>query len=205
MKTESSVELPDTPLDELPLDHERGSMGMLLAITTEALLFVSMFFAYFYIGHARFTNWPSHPPKRELALIMLAVLLTSSVVLHLGEKAVKKSRIGEARLWVAATVLLGIAFLVVQTLEYSKHLAEELPTANAYTSLFFTITSIHGLHVVVGLAFLVYVLFLPEIGEHSMLPPHRALHNASLYWHFVDAVWLCIVLLLYLLPHWTRS
>jgi heme/copper-type cytochrome/quinol oxidase subunit 3 len=203
MKTESSVVLPDTPLDELPLDHERGSMGMLLAITTEALLFVSMFFAYFYVGHHN-RYWPAHPPQFELALIMLAVLVSSSIVLHFGEKAVKKSKIGAARLWTLGAIALGVVFLVIQTVEYNKHFAEALPTANAYTSLFYTITSVHGLHVAVGLCMLVYVVLLPEIGEHATKPPHRALHNASLYWHFVDTVWLFIVLLLYLLPHWTR-
>src|SRR3954447_20068386 len=96
MKTVSSIELADTPLDELPLDHERGTIGMILAITTEALLFVSMFFAYFYVGH-RHAVWPAHPPKRGWALVMLAVLATSSVVLHLGEHAMKKSRIAVAR------------------------------------------------------------------------------------------------------------
>ena len=192
----------EMPLDHLPLDEHRGTMGMWLAITTEALLFVCFFFAYFYIGHEH-EAWPSHPPKRMLALIMLAVLVTSSFVLHMGEKKVKEGAFGAARAWVVATILLGIGFLCIQALEYHKHLHEMRPTTNAYGSLFYTITSFHAAHLVVGLGMLIYVVTLPELGpaKHS---PHKALHNASLYWHFVDVVWVFIVGLLYLLPHWTR-
>jgi heme/copper-type cytochrome/quinol oxidase subunit 3 len=138
-----------------------------------------------------------------LALVMLAVLLSSSAVLQLGERALKKGAVTHARIWVALTIVLGVVFLVIQTFEYRKHLKELLPTTNAYGSLFYTITSLHGLHVAVGLAMLVYALVVPTMGRRD-LPPHRPLHNASLYWHFVDAVWIFIVGLLYLLPHWTR-
>jgi heme/copper-type cytochrome/quinol oxidase subunit 3 len=192
----------DTRLDELPFDVERGTMGMLLAITTEAFLFVSMFFAYFYTGHQH-KYWPSSPPKLTLALVMLAILVTSSVVLHQAERSLKKGAHGAARLWLVATIVAGAVFLVIQTLEYKKHLVELQPTTNAYGSLFYTITSFHGLHLAVGLVMLLYVAFLPDMGPAER-PPHHALHNASLYWHFVDVVWVFIVGLLYLLPHWTR-
>jgi heme/copper-type cytochrome/quinol oxidase subunit 3 len=77
------------------------------------------------------------------------------------------------------------------------------PTTDAYGSIFYTITSLHGAHVALGLLMLLYVLVLPQIGP-GQKPPHRSLHNASLYWHFVDAVWLFIVALLYVAPNLTR-
>jgi heme/copper-type cytochrome/quinol oxidase subunit 3 len=71
---------------------------------------------------------------------------------------------------------------------------------DAYGSIFYTITSFHAAHLMLGLFMLLYVLALPQIGPGHK-PPHRALHNASLYWHFVDFVWVLIVALLYLAPN----
>jgi heme/copper-type cytochrome/quinol oxidase subunit 3 len=70
--------------------------------------------------------------------------------------------------------------------------------------VFYTITSVHGLHVMLGLLFLAYAAVLPD-PQGALRQPHRPLRTAVLYWHFVDAVWVLIVLLLYLLPHWTRG
>jgi heme/copper-type cytochrome/quinol oxidase subunit 3 len=85
--------------------------------------------------------------------------------------------------------------------EYRDHLKTLKPTTDAYGSLFYTITSIHGLHVVLGLLMLGYVLVLPHIGPNANKSPHRPLHTASLYWHFVDSVWVIIVTLLYVVPN----
>jgi cytochrome c oxidase subunit III len=185
------------------IDDRRGTWAMAMFIATEAALFVMLFFTYYYLAHVSRGPWPPEPPKMRLALIMLVVLLASSGVLHAGERAEKASRPSTARALVGLTVLLGLGFIVLQVLEYRNHLKTLLPTDNAYGSIFYTITSFHGAHLVLGLLMLVYVLALPEIGPGSK-PPHRALHNASLYWHFVDFVWLLIVALLYLAPNIQR-
>jgi heme/copper-type cytochrome/quinol oxidase subunit 3 len=181
----------------LPWDERRGSLAMGLFILTEALLFVVLFFAYFYLGHY-VADWPPDPPKLTLALIMLAVLLTSSAILYLGERALAGDRSGAARLAVGGTILLGIAFLALQAVEYADRLQTLRPTDSAYGSIFYTITSIHALHLGLGLCMLGYVLLLPEL--RPTRPPYRPLHNAALYWHFVDAVWVVIIAVLYLLP-----
>lgn len=178
---------------------DRGSWAMLMFIATEAMLFVCLFFAYYYLGHAQ-PIWPPEPPKYRLALVMLALLLTSSVVLHRGETAERRGHSPAARLWTGAAVVLGIIFIGIQALEYRNHLRELQPTSSAYGSIFYTMTSFHAAHVILGLCMLAYVLLLPEIGPGHK-PPHRPLHNASLYWHFVDLVWVFIVVLLYLAPN----
>jgi cytochrome c oxidase subunit III len=182
------------------IDDRRGTWGMLLFILTEAALFLMFFFTYYYLGHVSRGPWPPEPPKLMFALVMLAVLVSSSVVLHLGERAEKEDRTGAARLFVGATVLMGIGFLVLQTLEYRNHLKTLTPMTDAYGSIFYTITSFHAAHLMLGLCMLLYVLALPQIGPGHK-PPHRALHNASLYWHFVDLVWVLIVALLYVAPN----
>jgi cytochrome c oxidase subunit 3/cytochrome c oxidase subunit I+III len=182
------------------IDDRRGTWGMLLFIVTEACLFVLLFFSYFYLGHLWRGSWPPEPPKLTLALTMLIVLLASSVTLHWGEQAEGRGATSSARLAVGSTVVLGAVFIALQALEYRDHLKTLRPTSNAYGSIFYTITGFHGLHLVLGLLMLVYVLVLPEIGP-ARKPPHRSLTNAALYWHFVDAVWVVIVAILYVAPN----
>ncbi|HTK29673.1 MAG TPA: heme-copper oxidase subunit III [Vicinamibacterales bacterium] len=192
------------PQTTIPRDVvvDRGTWAMLLFIATEATLFVCLFFSYYYLGHDK-PIWPPEPPKWKLAVVMLAVLFTSSGVLHWGERQDRSGRPGAARGAVGATVALGLLFLGVQALEFRNHLQDLQPTTSAYGSIFYTITSIHAAHLILGLLMLIYVLLLPDIGPAAR-PPHRPLHNASLYWHFVDVVWLVIVGLLYAAPNLAR-
>jgi len=187
----------------LPLDRTRGTNAMWLFIISEATLFLMLFFAYFYLARNE-PRWPmDRPPKLMLASIMLVVLALSSAVLYAGEEAAKRGREATARLWVLGTVALAALFLALQGLEYADHLKTLKPTTNAYGSIFYTITSFHAAHLLLGLAMLIYVLVLPTL-ESTDRPPHKPLHNAALYWHFVDAVWVVIVGVLYLTPHFIR-
>ena len=188
-------------LPNLPVrwDEHRGIQSMYWFIVTEAMLFVSLFFSYFMLRDQN-PQWPmDEPPKLGLALTMLVVLLASSAVLEWGRRKAKAGDEGTARLAVLITLLLGIVFLVLQGFEYHEHLKTLRPTDDAYASLFYTITSVHGLHLALGILMLGYVVALPSL--EAPKPPHRALHNASFYWHFVDAVWVVIVALLYVLPN----
>ena len=191
---------PEPPhLDALPIDDSRGTFGMKLFIASEALLFVSLFFAYFYLGH-RHDKWPTDLPKLTKALVMTGILITSSVVLHLSEKSIKEHERARGRALLGLTIVLAFAFLAVQFSEYREHLKKLTPQTDSYGSIFYTVTSFHAAHLILGLGMLLFVFFLPRLEprEHA---PHKPLHNASLYWHFVDVVWLFIVGLLYVLPH----
>jgi heme/copper-type cytochrome/quinol oxidase subunit 3 len=171
---------------------------MWLFIISEATLFLLLFFAYFYLRHDA-TRWAVPPPKLSLALAMLAILLSSSGVLHWGERCVARGEAGLARWSLRLTAALGIVFLVVQSYEFADRLRDLRPTTNAYGSIFYMITSLHGLHVVLGILMLLYVSVLPEIVAPKR-PPHRPLEAAAKYWHFVDAVWIVIVAILYVGP-----
>jgi heme/copper-type cytochrome/quinol oxidase subunit 3 len=201
--TTTVVAAPRVSMPHGVIDDRRGTWAMVMFIATEATLFAFLFFTYYYLGRVSRAPWPPEPPKLMFALIMLVVLLTSSAVLHAGERAERKGRTGRARGAVAVTILLGLVFIALQTFEYADHLKTLKPTTDAYGSIFYTITSLHGAHLVLGLLMLGYVLLLPQMGPGEK-PPHRALHNASLYWHFVDFVWLIIVALLYVAPNITR-
>jgi cytochrome c oxidase subunit III len=190
------------PADTLPpvaLDQKRGTEGMILFIITEALLFVMLFFAYFYLK-ANHPNWISVPPKVKPALIMFGVFILSSIALFWGESRLRAGSETAARASIYVTILLGVAFIILQFFEYRDRLHSITPTTDAYGSLFYTITTIHGAHVVLGMLMLGYVAALPHL-EPAPKSPHRPMRNASLYWHFVHAVWIAIVIVLYVMPN----
>jgi len=195
---EKSVATPHEPLVSA-IDDGRGRLGMGLFIATEATLFAMLFFSYFYLGP--FPNEPA--PKLKEALIMLAILLSSSVVMEITELFHRRGRALLARSGLAFTILLGLVFLAVQVDEYRHHLKTLSPRTSAYGSIFYAITGFHSAHVVVGLCLLLFALVAPELGP-SRKPPHGVLQNVSRYWHFVDVIWLIVVLVLYVAPRWAR-
>lgn len=191
---------PRQPGSGYPLDDNRGTWAIALTIATEATLFVCLFASYFYLENNK-NRWAiDEPPKLHYAFIMLAVLLSSSVVLHWGEKQVKKQNYRTGRIAMGITILMGLGFLALSALEYLDHWKELTPYSDSYGSIFYTIVSIHAAHVIVGLIILIYTLILPRYGP-ALKSPYRPYHVASLYWHFVDFVWIFIVGLLYVMPN----
>jgi len=184
-----------------PLDRNRGTLAMWMVIATEASLFISLFCSYFLLGNNK-SRWSiDDPPKLTYALILLAILISSSLVLHWGEKQVKRQRYVAARIILAVTILMGLGFLALQSFEYLDHWKKLAPYSDSYGSIFYTITTFHAAHVIVGLLILGYVLILPRYNS-KLESPYRAYHIAAMYWHFVDVVWVFVVLILYLIPHW---
>jgi heme/copper-type cytochrome/quinol oxidase subunit 3 len=102
----------------------------------------------------------------------------------------------------AATVVLGTIFLGLQIYEFAR--AEFSPTDHAYASLWFTVLGLHGLHVLIGLLLLLAVLVWTARGYFTP-DRHTTVHTVSLYWHFVDAVWVILILpAIYLSPYLGR-
>lgn len=181
------------------LDEERGVWAMWLFIASEATLFALIFFSYYYTAKGGHRWQVESAPSLIYVLPMLGILLLSSFVLHFGEKQVKKYDFGKGRIAIVATLLLGAVFLVLSYFDYRQHMQHVLPTSNAYGSAHYTIISLHLSHLILGMFMLLYVLVIPRY-EPITRPPHRAYHCASMYWHFVDTVWVFIVTLLYIVP-----
>ena len=183
-----------------PLEVNRGIYGVYCLILTEASLFAAFFASYYFLGVNKYRWTIDTPPKLPLAFVMLAILVSSSLVMMWGERMVKQRRFGLARAAVAVTVLMGLVFLTVQSFEYLNHWKTLTPFTDSYGSIFYTITTFHAAHVVMGILMLCYLAILPNYGP-TKLPPHHAYRVVSLYWHFVDIIWLFVVLLLYVIPH----
>jgi heme/copper-type cytochrome/quinol oxidase subunit 3 len=121
-------------------------------------------------------------------------------VLAWGERQVKAERFAAGGLALWITVFMGLGFLTLQGFEYADHWKNLAPYSDSYGSIFYAITTLHAAHVIAGLLLLGYVGILPRYGK-SRRSPHTAYKTVALYWHFVDVVWIFIVLLLYVVPH----
>lgn len=186
-------------LEGLPIDQRRGENAVWCVIATEAMLFVCMFGSYYYLGTNK-DRWANNvPPSLKYPFILLAILLSSSAVLEWGKKQVTRERFEAGRWALWATVLIGLVFLVLQAFEYVDHWKTLTPDTDSYGSIFYTITTLHAAHVIAGLLLLSYVGVMPRFGE-TRGSPHRPYATVSLYWHFVDFVWIWVVLLLYVIP-----
>jgi heme/copper-type cytochrome/quinol oxidase subunit 3 len=194
---------PRASLATLPIDQRRGIYAMWAVIATEAMLFICMFGAYYYLGNNKDRWSQESAPELRFPLILLVILLGSSFVLHWGERQVNGERftLARAALWI--TVFLGLVFLALQGFEYYYHWSELAPYSDAYGSIFYTITSLHAAHVIVGLMMLAYIGIQPRYGA-TIRTPHKPYSTIALYWHFVDVVWVFIVIMLYVIPNIQR-
>jgi len=192
----------DTEFGELPLGasgrHSVGWWGVIGVIATEGAFFAYLLFSYFYLASMSVNPWPDRAPGFWLPLVNTLILVASSVAMFWAERGARADRTTRLRWGVGLAVALGLLFLVLQGVEYSREALS--PTKTAYGSLFYTITGFHGAHVFVGLIMLVVVL-VRALRGHFAAGRHEAVSNAAAYWHFVDAVWLAVFTSLYITPH----
>ncbi|WP_133408439.1 cytochrome c oxidase subunit 3 [Parashewanella tropica] len=139
-------------------------------------------------------------PWHGLPLYNTIILLTSSVTLHFAHVALEKGKRSALKAWLAATILLGLGFLYLQAHEYIHAYTELGLTleSGVYGNTFFMLTGFHGMHVTIGTIFLI-TLFFRILKGHFTPDQHFAFQAGSWYWHFVDVVWLCLFVFVYVL------
>lgn len=175
-----------------------GWWGMIFFITSEALIFANIIAAYLYL-EIRQGSWHL-PTELAFPLINTAVLLGSSFPVHLAGSGIAKGDQRRLKLGLLLTMLMGAFFLGGQVYEYSGLFGEHFtPQASVFGSSFFTLTGFHGLHVTVGLIFLLIVLLRALRGDFTA-KKHFAVEAGEMYWHFVDGVWVVVFSTVYLLP-----
>lgn len=167
-------------------------IGLPIFIVSEVFIFLSLFASY-WMMRLKADAWPPQGTpeiSHTIPLIMTVILVTSSLTIHHAEVKLDKGDLGGFRSWLMLTILLGLVFFGFTTYEYS-HLAHEhfVPSTNAYSTAFFSITGFHASHVLVGACTFIAVL-IPALGGKT----NRAfVQCASIYWHFVDIVWFFVV------------
>ena len=176
-----------------------GWWGMLCLIATEASLFGYLLFSYYYTAVQRGAAWSPEPhPTLKLSGPNTLVLLASSVAVWWGEEGSKRDRRGQHLLGLGVGAALGVAFLVVQAFEW-KAKTFTLQTGS-YGSLFFVVTGFHMAHVIVGVVILAVVFAWSAAGLFTTRR-HAPVSISAVYWHFVDAVWLCVFFTFYVSPY----
>jgi heme/copper-type cytochrome/quinol oxidase subunit 3 len=182
----------------------RAKWGMWMLIVTELMIFLALISSYFYVRAGAHPWPPTGIEKPDLSRIswFTVVLLGSSLPMWWAEAGIRRGRVGRLRLGLAVAWLMGLAFFVNQVFEYrALHFGVR---STVYGSLFYGITGLHGAHLIVGLLMNGIVQVKARMGKFSK-EHHLTVEVVSLYWHFVDAVWVLVFSSLYLSPHLIKS
>ena len=173
-------------------------LGMLLFIISEVMVFGAFFTAYFFIRVVNNAHWPAAGTKLPVAVagVNTAILLSSSLTMHLSLLSAKNENRFGMRAGLASTLLLGITFLTVQINEY-VHVGFA-PHDNAQGTIFYGLTGLHGAHVFVGLTLLSFATIRAFRG-HFTATEHRGVEVPGIYWHFVDVMWIIVYSTIYVL------
>nr|AOY39713.1 cytochrome c oxidase subunit 3 [Scolytinae sp. BMNH 1043001] len=176
--------------------------GMILFITSEVFFFLAFFWAFLHSSLSPSMeiglNWP---PKGidtfnplEIPLLNTLILLSSGLTITWAHHSMMENNFTQTIFSLSLTIILGIYFSILQSLEYME--APFSIADSAYGTTFFMTTGLHGMHVIVGTSFLTVCLIRLKNNHFSSIH-HFGFEAAAWYWHFVDVVWLCLYLLMY--------
>jgi cytochrome c oxidase subunit III len=186
-------ERPDTGL-------ANGKLGIWLFLASEVMLFGALFSTYI-ILRVGAVEWPHGELNIVLGAINTLILICSSMTMVMAWASLKMHDWGKHRLYLALTFLLALVFLVNKYFEYSAHLATgEGPWHSTFLAIYFTLTGLHGLHILGGMVVMAY--FMGPGAKMWKSNPEQftnRIEYTGLYWHFVDLVWIFLFPVLYLL------
>ncbi|HET7582273.1 MAG TPA: cytochrome c oxidase subunit 3 [Candidatus Limnocylindria bacterium] len=176
-------------------------VGMLLFIASEVMFFGGLFAAYFNARASFVGEWgPAHPAEplelMPIALPITIILISSSVTMQFGVWAIRRGDQRAMRFWTAVTLILGVIFLIGQVYDYSV-LGFGVGDG-VFGTVFYTLTGFHGAHVFGGTVGLTILVARASQGQFSARN-HVAVEAVSIYWHFVDVVWIALFTTLYFL------
>jgi cytochrome c oxidase subunit 3 len=191
----------------VPLEHieheevwrlpSRGRVAMAGLIIAETAIFTIFVVAYvFYLG--RDVNGPTPHDVLKLPIFNTVCLLSSSFFIWLAERAIEHGKMAVFRLWWAITFLLGAIFLAGTGMEWHKLITHDHLTisTNLFGTTFYSLVGLHASHVTIGLLMLLLVLLFSLTGR--LRPEHsERVQVLALYWHFVDAVWVVVFTVVY--------
>ena len=189
-------------LEEEP-HHEEGSSTMLgfwLYLMSDCLIFAMLFAVYAVIG-ANYAAGPAPKDLFDLPLVALntSMLLMSSITYGFAMLAMVKNRTAQMQIWLAITGLFGLCFLGIELYEFAHliHLGAT-PQRSGFLSAFFVLVGTHGLHVTFGCIWLVTLMI--QVWQKGLIPANkRRLMCLSLFWHFLDVIWIGVFTFVYLL------
>jgi len=203
LSTAGAVGTAAQPRFYLTREHhpENGTLlGFWLYLMSDCLVFACLFAIYGVLGRS-FAAGPSGADLFELPLVALntTFLLLSSITYGFAMLEMQRNRLRPTIAWLVVTGLLGLCFLSVELYEFA-HLIHDgaTPQRSAFLSSFFALVGTHGLHVTFGIVWLVTLMV--QIGRRGFIPENkRRLMCLSMFWHFLDVVWIGVFTFVYLM------
>jgi cytochrome o ubiquinol oxidase subunit III len=184
-------------------DHEAGGntmLGFWIYLMSDCLIFAVLFATYGVLSN----NYAGGPgPKELFDLSLVAVntsmLLMSSITYGFAMLSSYRKSVAGTQLWLAVTGLFGAAFLGIELFEFAHMIHEGAgPQRSAFLSSFFTLVGTHGLHVTFGIVWLITLMV--QVGKHGLNKANaRRLACLSLFWHFLDVIWIGVFTFVYLM------
>jgi cytochrome c oxidase subunit 3 len=177
----------------------RGRVGMFCLIAAEAAIFTIFVVAYlFYVGKS--LTGPTPKDVLSVPIFYTICLLSSSLTIHMAVRTLRRGSIRAFGAWWFATIALGAAFLYGTLMEWQRLIYHDGLTisTNLFGTTYYSLVGLHGFHVVVGLTGLSLVMALTLLGNVRSEHAER-LDILSLYWHFVDAVWVVVFTVVYVI------
>jgi cytochrome c oxidase subunit 3 len=174
------------------------TLGMLLFIISEVMIFGAFFTAYFFIRVVSHNPWPAPGTTLPVAVagVNTAILLSSSLTIHWALVSIKNNNRFGLTAGMLTTFLLGLTFLTIQINEY-VHIGFA-PKYAAQSTVFYSLTGLHGAHVFIGLCLLLMVTIRSFRGHYSA-EHHMGMEVPGIYWHFVDIMWIVVYTTVYVL------
>ena len=175
-------------------------LGFWIYLMSDALIFATLFATYGVVS-ANYAGGPGPRQVFELPLVAVntAMLLFSSITYGFAVLAMQRGRVGQTVGWLLVTGAFGLCFLGIELYEFA-HLIHEgaTPQRSAFLSAFFTLVGTHGLHVTFGIIWLVTLVV--QVGRHGLIEANqRRVMCLSMFWHFLDVVWIGVFTVVYLL------
>ncbi|WP_293810521.1 cytochrome o ubiquinol oxidase subunit III [uncultured Bosea sp.] len=182
--------------------HSGGStmLGFWLYLMSDCLVFAVLFATYGVLGR-NYAAGPSGADLFDLRLVAVntAMLLFSSITYGFAMLAMDKGRQAAMQGWLVVTGLFGLAFLSIELYEFAHFIREgATPMRSAFLSSFFTLVGTHGLHVTFGLIWL--SVLMVQVSKRGLIEANRRrLLCLSMFWHFLDVVWIGVFTFVYLM------
>jgi cytochrome o ubiquinol oxidase subunit 3 len=200
---ETTLDQTEKPQFYLTEDHHpEGStmLGFWLYLMSDCLIFAILFATYGVLGR-NYAAGPSPHDLFELPLVAVntSMLLLSSITYGFAMLQMERNAKAETLFWLAVTGLFGAAFIGLELYEFVNLIHEGAgPTRSAFLSCFFTLVGTHGLHVTFGIVWLVTLMV--QVSMHGLIPANRRrLMCLSMFWHFLDVVWIGVFSFVYLM------
>ena len=200
---EAGVNTPERRRFYLPTEHHPENstlLGFWLYLMSDCLIFAVLFAVYAVVGRS-YAAGPSGAELFDLPLVALntSMLLLSSITYGFAMLEMQRRRVKPVLAWLAVTGLLGCAFIGLELYEFVHLIGEgAVPQRSAFLSAFFTLVGTHGLHVAFGIVWLVTLMVQVAKGG-LVVQNRRRLMCLSMFWHFLDVVWIGVFTFVYLM------